>query len=205
MLVIIDYQAGNLRSVQRACQKVGMDADISSDPDYVRKADRIIFPGVGAAGSAMRSLRKNGVDEALKDVLREGKPVFGICLGLQISLEHSEENNQETLGIVPGRVRRFHLANRSLKVPHMGWNSVEIKRPLYMLEGVQSNDEFYFVHSYYPEPGKEENIFGVTEYESRFASVVAKDNYFATQFHPEKSGRAGLRMFSRFSNWNGQC
>tara|TARA_B100000029_G_C17409375_1_gene900130 strand:- start:176 stop:721 length:546 start_codon:yes stop_codon:yes gene_type:complete len=180
-----------------------MDAVISSNPDTVRAAERIIFPGVGAAGSAMQSLRESGMNEAILEFVREGKPVFGICLGLQISMDYSEENNQETLGLLAGNVQRFDLTNAALKIPHMGWNSIVIQQNHHMLEGVKSSDEFYFVHSYYSNPTNVKNIFGITHYGNDFVSVVAKENYFATQFHPEKSGKVGLRMLSRFATWDG--
>jgi glutamine amidotransferase len=205
MVVIVDYDAGNLRSVQRACQQVGIDAVISSDADQVRAAERVIFPGVGAAGSAMASLVAHGLDTALKEVLGAGKPVFGICLGLQISLQHSEENDQVTLGVIPGEVVRFHLQSAQLKVPHMGWNEVRVQQPHHMLQGIEPGDEFYFVHAYYPRPSNPENVYAVTDYEIEFASAVGRNNYFATQFHPEKSGRVGLRMLSQFATWDGTC
>ena len=205
MVVIVDYDAGNLRSVQRACAQVGIDAVISSSADEIRAAERIIFPGVGAAGSAMASLAANGLDVALKDALTAGTPVFGICLGLQISLQHSEENDQTTLGLIDGEVVRFRLRASELKVPHMGWNEVRVKRPHHMLAGIEPGDEFYFVHAYYPCPSNADNVYAVTEYEVEFASAVAQGNYFATQFHPEKSGRVGLRMLSQFATWDGSC
>ncbi|MCZ6712026.1 MAG: imidazole glycerol phosphate synthase subunit HisH [Gammaproteobacteria bacterium] len=204
-VVIIDYDAGNLRSVQRACQEVGISAEISSDPERVRAAQRVIFPGVGAAGSAMRSLKKNGLDVALREVLAAGTPVLGICLGLQISLDRSEENDQQTLGLLPGCVKRFEFQRRDLKIPHMGWNEVRVTRRHPVLEGIEASDEFYFVHAYYPEVAAPENIYAVTDYEHEFASALGKDNYFATQFHPEKSGRVGLRLLKQFASWDGSC
>ncbi len=203
--IIIDYDAGNLKSVQRACAEVGLEASISSDPDVVRHAERVIFPGVGAAGSAMRSITRAGMDQALKEVIGEGVPVLGICLGLQISLDHSEEDDQQTLGLLPGRVVKFRFDRPELKIPHMGWNEVRVIRPHPLLEGIEAGDEFYFVHGYYPEPAQADLVHALTEYESDFACALGKDNYFATQFHPEKSGRVGLRLLSAFSSWNGQC
>jgi glutamine amidotransferase len=201
--MIVDYDAGNLRSVQRACTEVGLDAEISSDPDRIRTAPRVIFPGVGAAGSAMGSLRRNGMDEALREVIGSGVPVLGICLGLQISFDHSEEDDQKTLGLLPGNVRRFRFDRPELKIPHMGWNEVRVVKAHPVLEGIEEGDEFYFVHGYYPEPAHTHLIFALTEYENDFACAVGKDNYFATQFHPEKSGRVGLRLLSRFAQWDG--
>ena len=203
--IIIDYDAGNLRSVQRACAEVGLSAHISADPAEVRDAERIIFPGVGAAGSAMKSLTRAGLDIALKEALVGGRPVLGICLGLQISFDHSEENDQRTLGLLPGRVRRFHFDRRDLKIPHMGWNEVRVVKPHPLLADVVPGDEFYFVHAYYPEPADPALVYAVTDYELEFASAVGRNNYFATQFHPEKSGRVGLALLARFADWDGQC
>jgi len=205
LAVIIDYDAGNLRSVQRACAQVGLDATISADPDAVRRAGRVIFPGVGAAGAAMRSLCREGMDAALREVVAKGVPVLGICLGLQISFDHSEENDQRTLGLLPGVVRRFRFDHPELKVPHMGWNEVRVVRAHPVLRGIEPGDEFYFVHAYYPEPENPEHVFAVTDYETEFASAVGRENYFATQFHPEKSGRVGLRLLANFASWDGTC
>lgn len=205
VVVIIDYDAGNLRSVQRACHEVGIQAEISCDADRVRAADRVIFPGVGAAGSAMRSLHKNALDRALREVVAAGKPVLGICLGLQISFDHSEENNQKTLGLLPGCVKRFEFERRDLKIPHMGWNEVRVARSHPMLAGIEPGDEFYFVHAFYPSPADQANVYALTDYEHEFASAVGKENYFATQFHPEKSGRVGLRLLEQFATWDGSC
>ena len=203
--IIIDYDAGNLRSVQRACTEVGLTAEISADADVVAKADRVIFPGVGAAGSAMRSITANGMDDALRSVIAAGRPVLGICLGLQISFDYSEENDQATLGLLEGRVCRFNFDHADLKIPHMGWNEVRVVQPHPLLEEIEEGDEFYFVHGYYPQPVHSEQVYAVTDYESDFASAVGKDNYFATQFHPEKSGRVGLRLLSKFAVWDGSC
>ncbi|MEJ2132400.1 MAG: imidazole glycerol phosphate synthase subunit HisH, partial [Gammaproteobacteria bacterium] len=152
MNVIVDYDAGNLRSVQRACAEVGFEACITPDGDAVARADRIIFPGVGAAGSAMRTLRARKLDEALKHAFASGTPILGICLGLQISLDHSEEDDQVTLGLIPGNVKRFRFDDPMRKIPHMGWNEVRVVKAHPVLEGVRPGDEFYFVHSYYPVP-----------------------------------------------------
>lgn len=205
MAVIIDYDAGNLRSVQRACREVGLEATITADPDALRRAGRIIFPGVGAAGSAMRSLRARGLDEALREAIGAGTPVLGICLGLQISLEHSEENDTETLGLIPGRVRRFAFDRPELKIPHMGWNEVRVVKPHPLLADVRPGDEFYFVHSYYPEPARNDDVYAVTDYEIEFACALGRDNYFGMQCHPEKSGRVGLSVLARFARWEGTC
>jgi glutamine amidotransferase len=204
MIVIIDYDAGNLRSVLRACAKVGVRAVITNDPQIVRRAERLIFPGVGAAGSAMRSLKARGLDRAIKDVIVAGNPVLGICLGLQISLDYSEENDQATLGFVEGTVRRFTLNDPALKVPHMGWNEVRVQREHPLLEGIKRGDEFYFAHSYYPVPKDNSVICGVADYEGEFCCALSVQNYFGVQFHPEKSGRVGLRIIEKFFSWDGR-
>ncbi len=203
--VIVDYDAGNLRSVQRACREVGLTAEISADPERLRRAQRVIFPGVGAAGSAMKSLRARGLDRALVDVIGAGTPVLGICLGLQISLESSEENDTTTLGIIPGRVRRFAFDRPELKIPHMGWNEVRVVKPHPLLDGVSPGDEFYFVHGYYPEPSSRDDVYAVTDYEIEFACALGRGNFFGMQCHPEKSGRVGLGILERFASWDGTC
>ncbi len=203
--LIVDYDAGNLRSVQRACREVGRDAEICADPDRLRHAERVIFPGVGAAGSAMKSLTSRGLDEALKEVIADGRPVLGICLGLQISLDYSEENDTTTLGLIPGRVERFDFNNPELKIPHMGWNEVRPVKSHPVLAGIEPGDEFYFVHGYYPVPTDSVSVYAESDYEHDFASAIGRDNYFATQFHPEKSGRVGLRLLANFAAWDGQC
>jgi glutamine amidotransferase len=204
MTVIIDYDAGNLRSVQRACAEVGLTARITNDAGAVAQADRIIFPGVGAAGSAMKSIRAAGLDIALLDALRAGTPVLGICLGCQISLDFSEEGDTPTLGMIPGRVVRFRFDDPALKVPHMGWNEVRVVKPHPLLVKVRPGDEFYFVHAYYPQPARRDDVYAETDYECTFASALGHQNYFATQFHPEKSGRVGLELLSCFASWDGR-
>ncbi len=200
---IVNYDAGNLKSVQRACAEVGARAVISSDPARLLDADRVIFPGVGAAGSAMRSLRRAGLDTALNAVIADGKPVLGICLGLQISLQCSEEQDTATLGILPGTVKRFRFDRPELKIPHMGWNEVRPAQAHPLLEGIEPGDEFYFVHGYYPAPACREHVYALTDYETEFASALGTGSYFATQFHPEKSGRVGLRLLEKFCQWRG--
>ena len=145
------------------------------------------------------------MDEALKESVSQGKPTLGICLGLQISLDYSEEDDQVTLGLLAGRVRRFQFDRSDLKVPHMGWNEVRVIAAHPLLDGIEPGDEFYFVHGYYPEPAEAEEIYAVTDYENDFASAVGRGSYFATQFHPEKSGRVGLRLLSKFAGWDGTC
>jgi len=206
MPIIVDYDAGNVRSVQRACEHVGMKAEISADPDVVAKADRVIFPGVGSAVSAVDTLRARGLDEALHAFYQSGRPLLGICLGLQILLQHTEEGDKPCLGMVEGACERFDFADRSFKVPHIGWNEVTFTREHPMLSQLESGDEFYFVHSYYAKPRHEENNLGTTTYGDRtFCSVIGKDNLFATQFHLEKSGKLGLKLLEAFKNWSPSC
>ncbi|MBM4205403.1 MAG: imidazole glycerol phosphate synthase subunit HisH [Gammaproteobacteria bacterium] len=202
---IVDYDAGNLRSVQRACHEVGLEAEIVGDPDLLRRADRVIFPGVGAAGAAMQSLSRRGLGAALKEIIARGTPTLGICLGLQISLQYSEENDTRTLGLFEGEVRRFQLTDRALKVPHMGWNEVRGIKPHPLLAGLEAGDEYYYVHAYFPAPADRNIVYAVSDYEQEFACALGRDNYFATQFHPEKSGRVGLRLLRAFAGWEGTC
>lgn len=203
--VIIDYDAGNLRSVQRACREVGLEAQISSDAAAVARADRIIFPGVGAAGAGMASVRKNGLDSVLLEAYAAGVPILGICLGVQISLDHSEEQDTPTLGLLPGKVRRFQFDDPTLKVPHMGWNEVRMTQPHPLLVDVEPGQEFYFVHGYYPDPENSNDVFAVSDYEIEFPCAIGRANYFGTQFHTEKSGRFGLNLLANFAKWDGLC
>jgi|AntRauTorcE11898_2_1112593.scaffolds.fasta_scaffold35946_2 glutamine amidotransferase len=201
--VIVDYDAGNLRSVLRACREVGLDAEISADPDRVAGAERVIFPGVGQAASAMATLRRTGLDRALHAALDAGTPMLGICLGLQISLDRSEEGDTPTLGLIPGVVRRFALTDPSLKIPHMGWNRIRVLQPHPVLAGIDPEDEFYFVHGYYTQPASPDEALAVAEYEREFCCALGRDNYVGVQFHTEKSGRVGLDLIARFGRWDG--
>jgi glutamine amidotransferase len=209
MIAIIDYEAGNLTSVQRALSSLGQESIITSDLSEVMQAEKIIFPGVGAAGKAMFDLKRLGLDQALIDSYGAGKPILGICIGTQVIMEWSEENDTQCLGLIKGGVRRFNEDmvdedGKRLKVPHMGWNGVAFKRDHPLFKGVAAENEFYFVHSYYPLPEESEAVLGETDYGSRFASVIAKKNLFAVQFHLEKSGRPGLRILSNFCEWSGR-
>ncbi len=203
MITIIDYNAGNIKSVQRACAEVGVEAIVTSDPTTVAGAEKIIFPGVGAAPSAMTYLKKTGLDEALKDAFNAEIPILGICLGAQIILKSSDEGNRKCLGLVPGKTVRFRLEDKLLKIPHMGWNEVTLVQPHPLLEGIQPGDEFYFVHSYYPQPADKKNIYAVSSHGTDFCCALGSRNLFATQFHPEKSGRLGLQLLERFARWDG--
>lgn len=203
MITIIDYNAGNIRSVLRACAEVGAGAVVTSDPSAVAGAEKIIFPGVGAAPSAMAYLKKTGLAKALIDAFHAGVPVLGICLGTQIVLDSSEEGPQRCLGLVPGMTVRFRFSDNTLKIPHMGWNEVKVVKTHPLLEGIKAGDEFYFVHSFYPNPADTENIYAVTDYGGDFCCALGYKNLFAVQFHPEKSGRLGLALLERFMRWEG--
>jgi glutamine amidotransferase len=209
MIAIIDYKAGNLTSVQRALASIGRESLITSRAAEVLAAERIIFPGVGAAGAAMFDLMRLNMDAALAEAYQKGKPILGICLGTQIVMERSEENETRCLGLIKGEVLRFpedisEPGGRKLKVPHMGWNRVTLKRKHPVFEGIDPQSEFYFVHSYYPGPREERNLLGETVYGIAFASVLTSSNLVAVQFHPEKSGRPGLRLLSNFCQWDGK-
>ena len=204
MITIIDYGAGNIRSVLRACGEVGAEAVITGDPQIIAKAEKIIFPGVGAAPSAMKVVKKLKIDKALKNAFQAGVPILGICIGAQIILEKSEEGNQKCLGLVAGKTVRFRLEDKRLKIPHIGWNEVKVKQPHPLLEGIKARDEFYFVHSYYPQPTDGKNVYAMTDYGGDFCCALGTRNLFAVQFHPEKSGRLGLELLARFAKWDGK-
>lgn len=208
MIAIVDYRAGNLTSVARSLHFLGRPFQVTNDPDILRKASHVIFPGVGAAGAAMDYLRQTGLDRHIRDLVAAGKPLLGICLGTQVIFEYSEENETRCLGIVPGAVRRFpenmEQKGLPLKIPHMGWNEVLLLRTHPLFRGVDPGAAFYFVHSYYPAPQEPAWILGQTEYGFRFCSAVARDNLVAVQFHPEKSGRPGLRILENFCRWGGR-
>lgn len=207
MIAVIDYRAGNLTSVRLALEGLGVDALVTDAPDEVRSADRVIFPGVGAAGSAMENLRELGLVESIRDVVAAGKPFLGICIGTQLALEFSEEDGgTPCIGLLPGRVEKFRPSSPFDKVPQMGWNAVSFRREHPVLAGIDDGSEFYFVHSYYPAPADPGVIIGETDYAGvTFASALARDNLIATQFHPEKSGKVGLKLLENFSRWDGSA
>lgn len=207
MIAIVDYRAGNLTSVRLALEHLGLPAHVTWEPREIAAAERVIFPGVGAAGSAMKNLAELGLSEVLRGVVERGTPFLGICLGTQVIFEHSEEDGGvDCLSIVPGRVRKFTPSDPLCKIPQMGWNTIDLRGTHPLFEGIENESEFYFVHSYYPVPSDLSYIFAETEYAgARFASVIAKGNLAATQFHPERSGRLGLRLLENFSKWDGSC
>ncbi len=195
-LVIVDYGAGNLRSVARAVAHQGYEATVTCEAGAVERADAVIVPGVGAAADTMRNLQQGGLVEPIREYITSGRPFLGVCMGQQALLTVSEEGGEHPcLDIIRGRVRRLP---RGLKVPHMGWNRVHQTRPHPVFEGIEDDAYFYFVHSYYPDPEDRSWVLGETEYGVRFASVLGRDNVVATQFHPEKSGDAGLRFYGNF-------
>jgi glutamine amidotransferase len=205
MITIVDYNAGNLRSVKRACDAVGIQSIFTQDADVVRKAERIIFPGVGAAASAMATVKEHSLDVALREAKQHGVPILGICIGAQIILEASEEDDTPAIGLIEGKTVRFQLADPRLKVPHIGWNEVRVEKPHPVLAGIEPGDEFYFVHSYFPKPNDPRRIYATADYGGPFCCALGQDNLFATQFHPEKSGPLGLALLQRFSKWDGSC
>ena len=209
MIGIVDYRAGNLTSVARALQSLNVPCVVTDRADELSRAERVIFPGVGAAGEAMRNLRGTGLAGCIRDLFESGKPLLGICLGTQVIFEYSEEDNRtECLGIIPGGVMRFPEGMTEqgdlLKIPHMGWNRVAFRGNHPVFAGIPGNAEFYFVHSYYPAPSDASDIAGETDYGIRFASAVSRKNLVAVQFHPEKSGRFGLKILENFSCWDGR-
>lgn len=222
MLAIVDYGRGNLRSVQNGFGRIGVAAQVSGDPETIAKADGVVFPGVGAFRDCMENLAARGLDEALHQVIGDGKPVLAICVGMQALLSESEEfGTTPGLDIVAGQVRRFPqpaphrspcdgasqrqapaapiAARQRLKVPHMGWNQLHLHRPCPLLDGLPERVYTYFVHSYYAIPAEPAVVVASTDYGVEFASVLWRDNLYATQFHPEKSQRWGLRILRNFA------
>lgn len=194
-IVVIDYESGNLRSVAKALESNGASPLVTSDPTQLSDADAVILPGVGSGPAAMEALKSRGLVEPLREYVALGRTFLGVCLGLQLLLDRTEEGDAPCLGIVPGVVRRLPPG---LKVPHMGWNSVEFQGEHPLFNGIPQGSHFYFVHSYYADPQDKRWVLGTTEYGARFCSVYAQGNLVATQFHPEKSGRIGLRIYRNF-------
>jgi glutamine amidotransferase len=208
MIAIVDYRAGNLTSVARALHYLNQPYRITDDPAVLERASHVIFPGVGAAGTAMAYLRQTGLDRQIRRLVESGKPLLGICLGTQVIFEYSEENETRCLGLVPGSVRLFpgdlQQDGLPLKIPHMGWNEIFLERPHPVFREVEPGAAFYFVHSYYPAPDDAAWILGWTDYGLRFCSALARGNLVAVQFHPEKSGRPGMRILENFCRWGGR-
>ena len=199
-LVVVDYGAGNLRSVQRALEAVGARPLVTSDPREIETADRLVLPGVGSAKDAMGMLDSLGLSDPLRNYAASGRPFLGVCVGLQLLFDWSDEGGGvECLGIIPGKVKRFDAKPEDgLKVPHMGWNSVDVQSEHPFLAGIPDGSFFYFVHSYYAAPTDWATVIGQTTYDVDFAAIVAQKNVTATQFHPEKSADLGLRLYANF-------
>ena len=199
MIAIIDYDAGNIRSVEKAMAKLGQEVWITRDRERIMNADKVILPGVGSFGDAMAHLREYNLVEVIKDVVAEKKPFLGICLGLQLLYESSEETpGIEGLGILKGKILKIP-EQEGLKIPHMGWNSLHLQNDGRLFRGIEQNPYVYFVHSYYLKAEEEETVKATTEYSVKIHASVEKDNVFACQFHPEKSGDLGLQILKNFA------
>jgi len=208
MTGIVDYNAGNIRSVELALLSLGSEYRISKNPADLEGADRLIFPGVGEAKFAMRELKKTGFDSFLRDWAASGKPLLGVCLGSQIIFEHSEESDTACLGLLPGFVRKFpaDFMERGLKVPHMGWNDIKFRNGgSALFDGVADGTDVYFVHSYYIDPADPSIVSATADYGFPVPCAVKKGNIEAFQFHPEKSGTGGLRMLVNFTRGGRSC
>jgi glutamine amidotransferase len=198
MIAIIDYGMGNLRSVQKAIEAVGSSADVTCDPERVRRASKVVLPGVGAFADAMAELRRTGLGEAFQEAVSSGKPCLGVCLGLQLLFDVSFEDGEHAgLGLIPGRVVRFD-PRPGLKVPHMGWNNLRVRRPCPLLAGLDGSPSVYFVHSYHAQTDDGDVVAAEADYPDPFPAVVWRENLMACQFHPEKSQQIGLAMYANF-------
>ncbi len=195
-ITIIDYGVGNLASVDNALEKLGIAHEISGDPEAIMSAQALILPGVGAAGQGMENLKSRGLDNLIVERVKAGVPILGLCLGMQLLMDLSEENEKvECLSLISGTAKKFHT---KLKVPQMGWNQVEVLPNSKLLKSIPSGSYFYFVHSYYCEPQDKNVIKGITDYDVEFCSVIEQDNIYGTQFHPEKSSDHGLQLLRNF-------
>jgi glutamine amidotransferase len=208
MISVLDYGAGNQTSVSRALSFIGLEAVVTAERAVIERSSGLIFPGVGAAGQAMRNLREHGLDLLLREWVAQKRPLLGVCLGSQILLEYSEENQTETLGLIPGRVELLSADlkeedGRPISIQHMGWNGVTLEKPCPLFAGIAPGAEFYFVHSYYTLPAPE-YVIGTTFYGQKFCSVLGRAGLWATQFHLEKSGPAGLKLLENFCRYCGE-
>ena len=202
-VAIIDYEMGNLRSVQKAFEAIGSIATITRNPQAIEDSSHVVLPGVGAFGDCMRNLERFDLVSSVRKTIKAGKPFLGICLGLQLLFTESEEfGSHQGLDILAGRVVRFHAAESAMKIPHMGWNRIRFAKPTPLLTGIPDGSYVYFVHSYYVEPVDQSIVGTTTDYGTSFASGICKDNLFACQFHPEKSQRWGMRLLKNFSRIN---
>jgi glutamine amidotransferase len=203
MVAVVDYGMGNLRSVYNAIDLLGFEATIINSPEKLSDFNRVILPGVGSYGVCMKNLDNSGFSQAIKEFVNTGKPLMGICLGMQVLSDKGLEGGEFLgLGLVKGEVVKLEVTEQDLKIPHVGWNAVNFSNPHHPLaKGLKQDSTFYFTHSYYFNAKKEENIFGVTSYGKDFVSAIIKDNVFATQFHPEKSQDSGLTLLKNFLSW----
>ena len=200
MIGIIDYDAGNIKSVEKALQYLGQETVVSRDPQVLLKADKVILPGVGSFGDAMENLKKYGLVPVIHEIVEKGTPFLGICLGLQLLFESSDETpGVEGLGILKGKILRIPPST-GLKIPHMGWNSIDIKEDSRLFEGIDRQSYMYFVHSYYLKARNPEDVAATTWYSTDIHAAVEHDNIFACQFHPEKSSELGLRILKNFAD-----
>jgi glutamine amidotransferase len=199
MIAIIDYGAANIHSIEKALEQVGAQVRVTDDPQIVGEARAVVLPGVGAGGTAMARMTERGLDDAIRNATRQGKPFLGICLGMQLLAQHHDEGEVAGLGLFSGEVRRIP---HGPKIPHMGWNQVlPLQDNLPIFAGVPPEAYFYFVHSYYVEPYDQHGVAAVTDYGSPFCSVIATEQVWGTQFHPEKSGAVGQQMLKNFVKW----
>jgi glutamine amidotransferase len=208
-VAVVDYGSGNLRSVAKALARSGVEPRVTNDPADLRRADAVVLPGVGAFADAATSLAAKGLDAAVRSAIEEGRPYLGICLGLQLLFEESDEHARTAgLGVLPGRVTRFPERDASgerLRVPHIGWNEVRFAGRHPVIEALPEADHYYFVHAYHALPGRASDVVGRADYGGAFAAAVAQDNVLAVQFHPEKSQAAGKRLLDAWSAWVARC
>ena len=199
MIAIIDYGAGNIRSIEKALEHVGASVGVTDDPDVVARARAVVLPGVGSGGAAMARMRERGLDDAIREATFQGKPFLGICLGMQLLADHHAEGEVAGLGLFRGEVRRIP---HGPKIPHMGWNEVTpLQAELPIFANIAPDSYFYFAHSYYVEPQDGHGVAAVTDYGSPYCSVIATEQVWGTQFHPEKSGVIGLQVLKNFVKW----
>lgn len=203
-VTIVDYGIGNLRSIEKAFEAIGASVHRTDHPDDLRRADRLVLPGVGAFGACIGEIRRRGLEQPIHAFVETGRPFIGVCVGMQLLFEESDERGQHTgLGLLPGRVVRFPersaASDELLKVPHMGWNTIEPRLSDSLFEGLPQESFFYFVHSYHPQPSNDSDILATTKYGHTFPAVVGRDNVFGVQFHPEKSQHNGLRILRNFA------
>jgi glutamine amidotransferase len=199
MIAIIDYGAGNIRSIEKALEHVGAVVQVTDEPSVVTRAQAVVLPGVGSGGAAMARITQQGLDDAIRQSTQEGKPFLGICLGMQLLADHHAEGEVDGLGLFAGEVRRIP---HGPKIPHMGWNQVKPQQSeLAIFEGIPPDAYFYFAHSYYVEPQDQHGVAAVTDYGSPFCSVIVTERVWGTQFHPEKSGSVGLQLLKNFVRW----